>query len=333
MPPVTFIYGAEEFLIERALNSILDKYYPNRDKDYNFNKYSSDEIEMKDLIDLANSFSMLGDGQVIVIKNFEEYFKGRAKKNDPNLKILLNYLSNPSDTTTLIITCTKDQLVKGKSKKFSEPWDTLINNAYPISYAKVYPNKFPEWLKNEFSKSGKRITEKAVYLILSQTQQTLRDLHNQVDKILNYLGDDDEISDEKIVDLIGQSRDYNVFELQKAVAMRDIKNSMDITENILKSSQQELYIIAVLAGFFKSVLEYPEAARKSANKYQIASEIGVNAFFLNDYKVAANRYSLTDLENNFIYLCEADQKLKTSSGSSIMIIQEMIYKILGKNER
>lgn len=328
-PKVIFIYGAEEFIIEQYLNKVLNKFYPNRDTDYNFNKFHSDDIELISVLDYCNSYSMLSDENVVLLKGFETYFKGRIKKDDSKLSNLLAYINNPTDSTVFIITCFNEDLVKGKAKVSAEPYRSLIEKTFSIPIAKVYPNSYNSWISEEFNSRNKRISEKGIYLILSQTQQNLRDIYNQIDKIDAYFSSSNEIPDDEIVSLIGQSREFNVFELQKAVSKRNINSSLEISQSILKSSDDSIMIIAILFTFFKNLLKYYEASRKSMNKYELARVIGVNPFFLDDFSYASKQYHYNELENIFIYLCEYDRILKTSSPNSNVLMTELLIKIIG----
>lgn len=329
VPRVIFIYGAEEFLIEQTLNSILNKFYPNREKDYNFNKFHSDEIELVNLLDYCNSYSLLGDENVVLIKSFEAYFKGRAKKTDLVLNRLVNYINDPSDSTVLIITCFNEDIVKGKAKVSTEPYKSLIANAYCIAFPKVYPNQYHQWIRDEFSKKGKQISDKGIYVILSQTQQNLRDLYNQVEKIDSYFIDEKIIPDEEIISIVGQSREFNVFELQKAVSKRNMQSSLDICTNIMNSADDSIKIISILFSFFKNLLKYYELSRKSISKFDIAKSLGINPFFIDDYAIAAKNYGMLEIEEIFLILCEYDLAFKTSSPNQNVMMSSLIYRIIG----
>lgn len=328
-PNIIFIYGAEEFLIEQHLLEYLNKFYPNRDKDYNFNKFHADEIPLQNLLDYCNSYSMLSDGNVVLVKDFELYFKGRAKKKDPILDRLLRYINEPAEDTVFIITCFNEDLVKGKAKVSAEPFKSLIEKAFCISVAKVYPNNYNAWIRDEFSRRGKSISEKGIYLILTQTQQNLRDLYNQIEKIDSYFTNVSIIADDEIADLIGQSRDYNVFELQKSVSRRDMHSSLEICQSIMKSSDNSIAILSILFTFFKNLLKYYEVSSKSTNKFDLARLVGVNPYFLDDYAYASKRYNYIEIEEVFIILCDFDRIMKTSSPNSLVLMTELLVKIIG----
>lgn len=328
-PNIVFIYGAEEFLIEQYLFQYLNKFYPDRDKAYNFNKFHSDEIPLSNLLDYCNSYSMLSDSNVVLIKDFQEYFKGRAKKKDPILDRLVRYINQPVDDTVFIIACYNKDLVKGKVKVTDEPYKSLIEKTFCISIPEIYSNNYNSWIRDEFSKRGKSISEKGIYLILTQTKQNLRDLYNQIEKIDAYFLNSSSIPDDEIADLIGQSREFNLYELQKSVSKRDINSSLEICQSIMKTSDNSIGILSNLFTFFKNLLKYYELSSKSTNKFDLARLVGVNPYYLDDYTFASKRYNYLELEEVFIILCDYDRIMKTSSPNKMVLMTEMLVKIIG----
>ena len=323
LPSAIFLFGEEEFLIEEALNYVIKKHNPDHEQDYNFYKKSSDELSVIELLDLANAFPMLGDKQTIIVKNFQNYFKGRIAKADKRPEQLISYLSNPQVTTKLIM------IASGKGLKTKAPFKDMINYCDSLEFEKVWPNQYPEWIKRRFKEFGKDVTDSAVRLIIAQTQESLRDIANQVEKIITYLPNVNKYEDDQIVELVGQSKDWNVFELQKAVSSKKIDQAMLIAENMLSASKQEILIITVLTNYFKSVFKLFEIARSESNKFELAKQLGVSPFFVNDYKLALNFYSPNEVENIFLYLKDADLSLKTSASSGKNIISKLLMQIIG----
>lgn len=333
LPSALFLFGEEEFLIDETLNKVLDKFCPNRVEDYNFRKFNADELTVAELLDQANAFPMLGDNQTIVIKNFEKYFSGRTAKSDKRPEQLRKYLSNPQPTTKLIITCNDKSLfglTKKGNAKIKEPYSSMLDLCESIEFPKLWPSDYPNWIKQRFNEVGKTITEKSIKLIISQTQESLRDISNQIEKIITYLPEATEVDSDEIIELVGQSKDYNVFELQKSVAYRDLSKALYIGDNMLNSSRQEIYIISVLSNYFTSVFRLIEARSKSSSKYELASMIGTNPYFLNDYLIALDKYSYEEIEKVFLYLKDADHQLKTTSVDGKVVISKLLNLILGR---
>ncbi len=333
LPPLTFLFGFEEFLIEEAINKMIGKFVPDYRENYNFNKLTSSEIDLQSLFNLANSFPMLADEQFIIIKGFEKYFKGRISKDNKNLKVLNRYLENIPRQTKMIILCqdTKlDGMTKKRSFKVPAHYKSLLEKSESVEFPKVYPNNYASWLESRFAMTGKKVDRQTIEIIISSTQESLRDFANQVDKIASYAFDSDTITGSEIMSLVGQSKENNVFELQKSISARNITKSIEISENMLTYSKQEIYIVSALANFFKSVLRLSEIATHSTDKFEIARVIGASPYFMEDYYSALRNYSLEEIENIFLHLTDADLTLKSTSESGLLQITQLLVRIMGQ---
>lgn len=325
------LIGVEEYNIDQDFKLILDKFFPNRDEDYNFHKVDATEQSLSSVIDLANSFPMLGDNTTIVCKNFHVYFEGRIKKSDKNPALIENYLKNPNPSTRLILCASQDKFSKIKDDKFPKPWDILAKNCETVFYRKVWPDKYPNWIQNKFSENSINTSQEVIRVILSQTPENLRDIGNQIEKIITFLSSKKELDVDIIYKIIGNSRTYNVFELQKQVIRRNLESSLDILKNIYTNSKADIIsITSIFSNFFKNVLKFYELKEFQNDKFTLARKIGISPFFINDIKLAASSYNPKEIEKIFILLSETDLKLKSTSESQLNLITKLLINIISK---
>lgn len=326
-----FIYGAEEFLVEDSLNKILNRFYPNTENDYSFNKIDATETPIGSLIDIANTFSMLGDKTTIVCKNIDVYFKGKRSKTDKELNKFLNYIQNPLDTTICIFCSQNEKLTSSKAKSLPSPYQQLIDNFDSISHPKVWPNQFQAWTKSRLEQNKINVDNQVIEILLSQTPQNLRDINNQIEKI-KTAAIETEINTDTILNIIGSSRKYNIYELQKAITSKRLPDALSITENIYKNSKDSITtIISVLNSFFTKVLLLKDLRNSGLNQYELATKIGVPSFFLKDYMQSVDLFSTEELENLFILLAETDFNIKFKNENRLILIENMIIDIINDN--
>ena len=214
-----------------------------------------------------------------------------------------------------------------KAAKF--PFDVILDKHQWIEFPKVWDNTFPAWVKNRLKAKGKTISDPAIEILLSHTNPTLRDINNELDKLLIYVLEKKEINADDAIAVVGTSRQFNVFELQKAVGAKDLHTSLNILQNMLAVDRAEMLIMSILTRFFISLWKLAESGRISEqNKYEIARSVGVSPFFLNDYVIALQKYGIYRIDRAFSILCETDELLKTSSGSSLFTMQKMLISIM-----
>ncbi|MBL7973389.1 MAG: DNA polymerase III subunit delta, partial [Candidatus Kapabacteria bacterium] len=197
---------------------------------------------------------------------------------------------------------------------------------------KLYERELPSWIAKRVKTMGREITPDACEYIVAQVGSSLRDIANEIEKIITFVNDKKRITADDVMALVGAHRLYNVFELQKAIGERQLTKSLDIVHNMLRNDRQELLIISLLARYFVSIWKLIEASRQSNNSYEIAKAIGVSSFFVPEYLAVLNRYTPQEIENAFFALHETDRKLKTSSGDTLMLLQQMIINIVAPEE-
>ncbi len=253
-------------------------------------------------------------------------------------------MANPSKSTVLVLRASLDNLngltnelsrnnakaeKKIDSAKF--PLNAILRNHYWIEYPKVYESAFPAWVSRRFSSLGKAITREAADLLIAQCKPTLRDLANEAEKVVLYHKDKKEIGIDEINHLVGHTREYNIFELQKAVGERNIRKSFTILSFMLATDRQEMLVITMLTRYFTMLWKLLDESKKTSDPRQLAQAVGLTPYFMSDYLSALKNYSPLELDNAFKFLCEADLSLKSSAGDSLFIMQQMLIKIMGGN--
>lgn len=342
LPRVLLIFGEEEFLVDEALDKIVSS--AKEQSAFDFEMIDGRETTPERIVDSCMTFPFISTTRTVVVRHFDEMFSGRASKKNDEKTSLGRYLLQPLDTTTLILVGAPDSAnglqsakksgQKAKLDKISKaikfPFSSIFEHHEWIEFPKVWESDFADWVQSRMKTDGYKISPDAVELLVSQTNPALRDLANELDKLKIYLKDKKNITIEDVTAVVGTSRSFNVFELQKAVGRRDLPLSLVIIENMLATDRQEMLIMTMLTRYFLTLWKLTEAAKTTTNQYALAGQVGVSSFFLNEYIAAMKRFSPAELDRAFIALSDTDQALKSSSVDSVYTIQKMLISILEK---
>ena len=143
IPTVCFLYGEEQFLVERAVHALLERAIDPTLKDFNFNVYFGNESKGVDIVDAAQTLPMFSERRAVLVKRAEQL---KAE----SLDVMLPYVQNPSPGTCLMLTGTKiDQ-----RKKFFLEFKKL---GVLVEYKRLYDNKVPGFIQSEALAQGKPI--------------------------------------------------------------------------------------------------------------------------------------------------------------------------------
>lgn len=345
--PIIFLFGENEFNKEEAQELLIKKLVHDENTLFNFDIINGEDSQLSYVIDLCRSYPMMSEKRVVLIKRFDKLFPPRLSKNFALNSPLASYLNSPSDSTILIINSDSDALkdiyknYKSLSKElflkyvssFKFPYNILLSKYLWMEFPRIYESDYTKWADERFASKGIKINFDALELLISSTKQNLRDISHEIEKILIALNGKKEITLKDIVFLTGSTREYNVFDLQKAVIERDLSKAIRILNKILSTDKQEVLIIVILSKFFINLFKFNDKPFDKSSSFTLPAKMGINKFQFNDYISASKKYSQAEIENAIISLCETDSILKSTSTDSIMLMQNLLFRIMErKNE-
>ena len=339
--PIYFLSGEEAYYIDMVSDYIEKNVLDESEQEFNQTILYGKEADMNTIISAAKRFPMMSEYQVIIIKeaqNLKEFGKGSGsgdddddsdtptKKSSGSVNALVAYLQQPQ-TSTILVFCYKYKTLDKRSTIYK----SLQKNHVYLETKKLYDNKIPEWITEFVQEHKFKISPKASYLLAESLGNDLSKIANEVKKLFINLKEGEEITLELVQDNIGISKEFNVFELQDALAKKDILKANRII-NYFSANEKEhpsVMTLSSLYGYFTKVLLYHFVPDKS--KFVVAQALGVNPFFVDGYVNAAKNYNTAKLKSIFSYLKEYDLKTKGVDNNGVNngeLMKELMFKIL-----
>lgn len=336
--PIYFLSGEEAYYIDLISDYIEKNVLDDADKEFNQNVVYGKDADLISILGLAKQYPMMSEYQVVIVKeaqNIKELNKSAGgeegtttSKNNANgaIQQFVNYIVNPQ-LTTILVFCFKYKTIdkRGATAK------ALQKHAVYFESNKLYDNQVPEWISNYVKDFGYGIAPKATFLLSEFLGNDLSKIANEINKLIISLPKGAEITAEIVQDNIGISKDFNVFELQDALAKKDILKANQIINYFAFNEKEHptVMVLSSLYGYFSKILKYHFLPDKS--KFAAAGALGVNPYFIDGYAKAALNYNTAKLKHVFAYLKECDLKAKGVDNPSIEngeLLKELIFKIL-----
>jgi DNA polymerase III subunit delta len=334
--PVYFLCGEEAYYIDLISDYIEHNALDEADRSFNQHIVYGKDLDLTSIIGLAKQFPMMSEHQVVIVKeaqNLKELNKSAgddegssASKSTGGAAQLLHYVNSPQSSTILVF-CYKYKSLDKRSALAK----AIQKQAVFLETSKLYDNQLPDWINNFASEKGYKINPKASFLMAEFLGNDLSKIVNEFDKLVINTPAGSEITAELVQDNIGISKDYNVFELQDALAKKDILKANRII-NYFAANEKEHPLVMTLSslyGYYSKILKFHFLPDKS--KFAAAQALGVNPFFVDGYAKAAANYNTGKLKNIFNYLKEYDLKSKGVDNSNVThgeLMKELIFKIL-----
>lgn len=345
-PQILLMFGEEDFLLEEDYNQLISFLLSNGGNEYDFEIFDAEESgseeQLRRIVDSCIAFPFIAERRIVVVRHFDKLFSSRSKKFNEK-SAFARYLANPQKSTFLILLASVDSLsglaaAMSDSRNASKAQKIISGAKYPYSilldkyswteYAKIYESGYASWIKKKFNEAGRTISDDACQYLVANTASSLRELYNQADKVITYMNDKKEANLDLVSSVIGFSKVYNVFELQKVIGKRNLNDAMYILQKMLQEESQEILILTMLTRYFITLWKLSEAAKNEADKYKIADSAGINRYFINEYMDALKKYSPKEIEDSFEYLVETDELLKSTSIDKPALMQQMLINIM-----
>ncbi len=315
--PIYLLAGEEPYYIDEIADYIEKHTLTEDEKEFNQSVLYGKDVDVATIINSAKRFPMMANYQVVIVKEAQGIEK---------IEELNTYLDNIQQSTILVL-CYKYKKVDGRTifKKNIDKKGVFFESK------KLYDNEIPAWITNYLKKKQYQISTDACKLLADYLGTDLQKIVNEIIKLIINVPQNTTITPELIEENIGISKDFNVFELQKALGTKDVLKANQII-NYFTSNPKEnplVKILPILYVYFVKVLTYIELTDKSQRN--AASVLSVNPYFVKDYETASNKYSRIQLHQIIALLREYDVKSKgvdNVSATDGELMKELIFKIL-----
>lgn len=316
--PIYFLMGDESYFIDKITNYIADKVLPESEKAFNQSVLYGKDTDIRTVITTAKRFPMMAEHQVLIVKEAQH-----LKRIDD----LAYYAEKPLKSTILVFNYKFKTLDKRK-----KVYKLLKKKAVLFESKKLYDYQIPEWIKKYLASKKIGLSPEAGRLLADSLGNDLSKITNELDKlIITIPAGQSQITPDLIEKNIGISKDFNTFELQKALVKKDVLKANRII-NYFGQNQREhpmVLIISSLFFFFKKVLLFHFLPNKTDRI--AASALKINPYFVKEYKQAAQKYSPRKTVEIISLLRQYDLKSKgveNASASPGELLKELIFKIL-----
>ena len=195
----------------------------------------------------------------------------------------------------------------------------------------MYANALPGWTSELIQSKGYAISNKALALLIDHIGNDLSRLNNEVDKLTLNLAARKNITEDDIENFVGISKEFNVFELQHAIASKDLYKAVRIIQYFAanpKAAPLQLIFPSLYNFFSKVMMVYAAPGR---DEKSVAAAIGVHAFFVKDYMQAAAKFNYNEVEKVLLLLYEYNLRnvgVNDAGTEDADLLKEMVVKMI-----
>lgn len=315
--PIYFLMGEEPYRIDMLSDYLENNLLAEEEKGFNQMVLYGRDVTIDEIVSNAKRFPMMAERQVIIVKEAQDLSR--------TIENLSDYAKQPTPTTVLVV-CYKYKTLD-KRKSLSK---LIAKNGELFQSDKLYENKVADWIRKTLSKSKYNIEPKAAQMLVEFLGNDLSKIKNELDKLMLIIPSGATITPNHIEENIGISKDFNVFELRKAVGERQIAKANQIINYFAQNPKSHPIVMTVtlLNSYFVQLLQYHGLKDKS--KGNVAKALRINPYFVGDYIVASRNYPMRKVSQIVGYLRDADVRSKGVGANQKDgdILKELLFKIM-----
>lgn len=242
LAPVYILHGKEGYYIDELVKA-FETMLPEADREFNQYVLYAPQVEIGAVMDLCYRFPMMADRQLVILK------EAQAVRAD-QINRMHKYLLNPSKSTVLVIVFRGDQ-AKGKDLMAAAKTGAVVFESKEVKDYQLAP-VIAGYIKDK----GMTADPKSVEMLREFIGANLSQMFNEIDKLATILGRGAAITPEAIERNIGISKDYNVFELIDAIAVKDVGKAMRIAKYFSDNPKAHPLVMATpsIYNFFSDLL-------------------------------------------------------------------------------
>lgn len=318
--PVYVLMGDEPFFIDQITDLLLENVLDESERDFNQVMLYGADIDAVTIINAARRFPMMSKYQLIVV---------REAQLVRDIEVLANYVKKPLMSTVLVLNYKYKTLDRRKSLA------TATDKVGVLFESKKIPDyKMPAFITSLMQQRSIGVDGKAAQMLADFLGNNLSRLSKELDKLALLLPENGvkRITPELVEQNVGISKEYNNFELLKAIATKDVLKANRIAQYFEKNPKNNPIqaTLPVLFNYFSNLLICYYAKDRSENGLMAA--LGLRgAFQVKDYVLGMRNYPAMKVFNiiHDIRITDARSKgVDNSSASDAELLKELLYKIL-----
>ena len=316
--PIYFLMGEEPYYIDKISDYIEDNVLEEFEKGFNQIVMYGCDVSVEEIIASAKRFPMMAERQVLIVKEAQDLSRTIEK--------LSSYVENPQRSTVVVFNYKYKKLDRRKKLYKAIAKNGLLYESKPL-----YENQVADWIRRVLGGKKYQVEPKAAQMLVEFLGTNLSKISNELEKLTTILPKGTIITPQQVEENIGISKDFNNFELRKAIGEKDVLKANRIIQYFAQNPKNNPLVmtISLLNSFFTQLLIYHSLKNKSRD--HVAKALGVRSYFVIDYAAAARNYPMRKVAQITTLIREADVKSKgvgAINQSQGDILKELIFKMM-----
>ncbi len=308
--PVYLLYGEEAYLKLQYKNKLLKALIQDGDT-MNFSTYTGKDINVKEVIDFAETMPFLAERRVILIED-SGYFKNAAED-------LAEYMASIPETTFFVF-------VESEVDKRNKLFKAVQKQGVAISFETQSEQTLTKWIMGRIKRENKNISSQAFQAFLEKTGSNMENIDKELEKLLCYTMQKDSIELEDVEMITTEQITNKIFEMVDSIALHNQKKALDLYYDLVALKEPSLRILYMITRQFNILLTIKTMSGHGFNNKEIASKAGCPEFAVRKNQGQCKNFTLAQLKEAIRDGIELEEAVKTGRMNEQMAVELFIVK-------
>src|SRR5215470_6645898 len=316
--PCYLFFGAETYLMQEYITTLIDRILAVAPRDFNCDVFSVDNNTLEDALSIARTLPMMTTHRVVVLHGLQQLRKADWSQ-------LEHYLEHPSASTALI--CSSSA---GDPKKFPP---RLWQYAVAVECSRLEGSKLSDWVTHTITQRGYRMTSEALQGFLHEQEPDLQTMREEIEKLCTFVGERQEITLDDVQEVTQTSRVQSIFALSDALGARQIGLAFTVVERLLNQGEPPLVILSMMVRHVRLLWSVKQSGQQRQDIPQLAKTLSLPLAVCRQLSVQSQHFSMAHLQQLYVAALEADLAFKTSNKPPRAILEELILHVCVREAR
>ena len=311
---VYLLYGEEAYLKKQYRDKLRNAMI-SPDDNMNYAYYEGKGINVKEVIDLAETLPFFSDRRVIIMEN-TGFFKTSSEE-------LAEYIKEIPETTAIIF-------VEAEIDKRGKLYKAVQKKGRAVELGRQDEGTLLRWIAGSVKRENKQIAENTIRYFLGKIGTDMENIQKELEKLFCYTLDKESITIEDVEAICTTQITNQIFDMVNAVADKKQRQALDYYYDLITLKEPPMRILFLLARQFKLLLEVKELDKQGMARKEIAEKTGINPFVVGKYQTQAKSFSTKELRTIIEDSVDTEEAVKTGKLTDSLGVEIFIMKYSAK---
>lgn len=325
---IYLIYGDEKMYVKINTKLLTNKLIGEEPPEFNYHKFDQD-YDLDAIAVAVQVAPFMSEYNVVIISDLDV----SDIKNFPSesLERLISIMDNLPDTTVLIMTMpTLKQDLKKPGAAFEKLKSYIAKKGTVCLEGRETDISLARQIVRWADSRGKKIEQADAYKLQEYAGYDLNTIRNELDKICNYLGNDEIITTAHIEMLVTKRLEANIFSLTDAIVALNSDRAFSILDILFYQKASANDIVSVISMSYIDFYRARVALESGTSISQTAKDFGYGKrkFAIEKAGQKTRNIPTSMLRKSLAEIAETTAKLRSVSANDRILIERLVAKLI-----